>query len=166
MNSLGCNTAQLCRNAVAGSDCTGEANPRYGYAGAWGYQSQNEFPFLHIGARYYDPATGRFLQRDPIGIVGALNVYEYVGGSPTAKVDPTGLVEMWNWNRIEHYQPGRKPSTSQSVEDMQRELDRANRRVKFAKWGLVCIGGGWAIYARSIVAGAFAAAGASQLLPF
>jgi len=67
---------------------------RYGYAGAWGYQTDNSadgFPFLHVGARYYDPATGRFLQRDPIGIGGALNVYEYVGSAPTVGVDPSGL---------------------------------------------------------------------------
>ena len=41
------------------------ANTRYGYAGAWGYQTHDEFHILHVGARYYDPATGRFLQRDP-----------------------------------------------------------------------------------------------------
>ncbi len=72
---------------------------RFGYAGAWGYQSTLDdqtppaevFPFLHVGARYYDPATGRFLQRDPIGIRGGLNVYEYVGSAPSIFVDPTGL---------------------------------------------------------------------------
>jgi len=73
---------------------------RYGYAGAWGYQQATsdtpsdpyaDFPFLHVGHRYYDPATGRFLQRDPIGIKGGWNVYEYVKGSPLATVDPRGL---------------------------------------------------------------------------
>jgi RHS repeat-associated protein len=67
-----------------------EAN-RYGYAGAWGYQAHSEFPFLHVGARYYDPATGRFLQRDPIGIRGGLNVYNYVRGAPASRIDPDGL---------------------------------------------------------------------------
>ena len=57
---------------------------RYGYAGAWGYQTATadtdpagityatDFTFMHVGHRYYDPATGRFLQRDPIGIKGDL----------------------------------------------------------------------------------------------
>jgi len=71
---------------------------RYAYAGAWGYQSHEEFPLLHVGARYYDPATGRFLQRDPIGISGGLNVYEYVFSSPTAFVDPTGLIIDTIWD--------------------------------------------------------------------
>jgi RHS repeat-associated protein len=63
---------------------------RYGYAGAWGYQAHEEFPFLHVGARYYDPGIGRFLQRDPIGIEGGLNVYAYCNNSPSILVDPSG----------------------------------------------------------------------------
>jgi RHS repeat-associated protein len=82
-----------------GQRLSGDAN-RYGYAGAWGYQSTLDestappsdlFPFLHVCHRYYDPATGRFLQRDPIGILGGLNVYAYVGATATLRVDPTGL---------------------------------------------------------------------------
>jgi RHS repeat-associated protein len=63
----------------------------YGYAGAWGYRANYGFPFLHVGARYYDPAAGRFLQRDPIGISGGHNVYNYVFNRPTAWIDPSGL---------------------------------------------------------------------------
>ncbi len=77
----------------------------YGYDGAWGYQAtyigeasnpSDAFPFLHVGHRYYDPAIGRFLQRDPIGIGGGSNVYAYVGSAPTTAVDPSGLVDQ-NW---------------------------------------------------------------------
>ena len=49
-----------------------------------------EFPFLRLGARYYDPEIGRFLQRDPIGINGGLNVYVYVASTPTMVVGPSG----------------------------------------------------------------------------
>ncbi|MBU0718801.1 MAG: RHS repeat-associated core domain-containing protein [Planctomycetes bacterium] len=66
-------------------------NHRYGYVGAHGYQTHNDFPFMHVGARYYDPATGRFLQRDPIGIAAGMNVYAYVHNGPTICIDPDGL---------------------------------------------------------------------------
>ncbi len=75
----------------------GAALPRYGYAGAWGYQSDSladpgvfYAPLLHVGARWYDPRLGRFLQRDPIGIAGGLNVYAYVAASPLVFLDPSG----------------------------------------------------------------------------
>jgi RHS repeat-associated protein len=69
---------------------------RYLYAGAWGYENLNDaaFPYLHVGERWYDPATGRFLQRDPIGLFGGLNVYRYVRNNPVAIVDPSGLI-IW-----------------------------------------------------------------------
>ena len=66
-------------------------NHRYGYVGKEGYQAHDEFPFLHVGARYYDPGSGRFLQRDPIGLAAGLNVYRYVRNRPTLLVDANGL---------------------------------------------------------------------------
>jgi RHS repeat-associated protein len=69
-----------------------DASQRYGYAGAFGYQTHEDFPFLHVGARYYDPASGRFLQRDPMGVDGGLNVYAYVENLPSTAVDPSGLL--------------------------------------------------------------------------
>jgi RHS repeat-associated protein len=43
-------------------------------------------------ARWYDPHTGRFLSRDPIGFTaGDANDLRYVGNSPANYVDPTGL---------------------------------------------------------------------------
>lgn len=42
-------------------------------------------------ARWYDPATGRWLQRDPIRYVDGMNAYQYVVSNPLAHVDPRGL---------------------------------------------------------------------------
>jgi RHS repeat-associated protein len=43
-------------------------------------------------ARWYDPATGRWLSQDPIGFAaGDANLYRYVGNGPTGATDPTGL---------------------------------------------------------------------------
>jgi uncharacterized protein RhaS with RHS repeats len=40
--------------------------------------------------RDYDPATGRYLQPDPLGLVDGASVYGYDGQSPMVNMDPTG----------------------------------------------------------------------------
>jgi RHS repeat-associated protein len=42
-------------------------------------------------ARYYDPALGRFISEDPIGLAGGVNQYAYAGNSPIDFTDPNGL---------------------------------------------------------------------------
>lgn len=42
--------------------------------------------------RFYDPAAGRFLSPDPIGVAGGENLYQYVT-NPIGAVDPLGLTE-------------------------------------------------------------------------
>jgi uncharacterized protein RhaS with RHS repeats len=38
----------------------------------------------------YSSGLGRFLQTDPIGYAGGMNMYGYVGGDPVNFVDPLG----------------------------------------------------------------------------
>ncbi|MBP5227792.1 MAG: RHS repeat-associated core domain-containing protein [Kiritimatiellae bacterium] len=42
-------------------------------------------------ARWYDPAAGRWLSKDPIGLEGGLNLYEAFGNNPINQNDPLGL---------------------------------------------------------------------------
>jgi RHS repeat-associated protein len=69
-------------------------NPGANNLGRFQYTGQAWFPELglyHYKARFYDPATGRFLQTDPIGLAGGLNLYAYAGGDPVNASDPSGM---------------------------------------------------------------------------
>ncbi|MCL6476608.1 MAG: RHS repeat-associated core domain-containing protein [Firmicutes bacterium] len=50
-----------------------------------------ETGILLLTHRYLDPATGRFLTRDPAGCEASVNVYAYVGNNAVNEVDPSGL---------------------------------------------------------------------------
>ena len=92
-------------STVALTDSTGASQVQYSYApygsmsitgtttNSYAYTGR-EFDGLGINyyrARYYNPATGRFLSEDPIGFAGGINEYAYVADSPLNFIDPSGM---------------------------------------------------------------------------
>ncbi len=70
---------------------TNDTNPGFqpfGYAGGL-YDARTGL--THFGVRDYDPETGRWLSKDPLGRVAEPNAYRYVGNDPINFIDPTGL---------------------------------------------------------------------------
>ena len=62
-----------------------------GYGPQWGYFADNTGTGLELlGYRYYDPANGRFINRDPIGYDGGIDLYSYADNAPDQFVDPDG----------------------------------------------------------------------------
>ena len=56
-----------------------------------GREFDSETGLYHYRARAYSPALGRFLQRDPIGYSGGMNLYSYVENNSVNWIDPLGL---------------------------------------------------------------------------
>ncbi len=52
--------------------------------------------------RDYDPATGRYVQSDPIGLDGGVNTFAYSLSSPIANYDPSGLTTLSKCARPEN----------------------------------------------------------------
>ena len=57
-----------------------------------GQQWDKETGLYYNRHRYYDPAQGRYITQDPIGLMGGLNPYQYPL-NPVTNIDPLGLAE-------------------------------------------------------------------------
>jgi RHS repeat-associated protein len=55
-----------------------------------GERLDDETGLTYLHARYYDPVLARFLQADPIGVTGGLNLYSYSANNPINASDPFG----------------------------------------------------------------------------
>ncbi len=65
-----------------------------------GYRFDPETQLYYVRNRTYNPVLGRWIQRDPIGILSDPNLYEYVKGVAATAADSLGLV---GW-RLHHDQ--------------------------------------------------------------
>ena len=60
------------------------------FAGKHGVMNE-ENGLFYMRARYYDFDTGRFLNKDPLGFGGGVNLYAYAKNNPVSLIDPLGL---------------------------------------------------------------------------
>ncbi len=79
---------------------TSETNPgvdvRYGFTGR---DFDKETGLGYNRTRYYDFVTRRFLSQDLLGFAaGDVNLYRYVGNTPTVYVDPSGMIVETIWD--------------------------------------------------------------------
>lgn len=58
--------------------------------------------------RDYDPAIGRYMESDPLGIEAGLNTYAYVTSNPVQVIDPYGLKGCGSgfWDPVTPNNPG------------------------------------------------------------
>ena len=63
----------------------------WGYNAKWGYYYDRETQLYLCQHRMYDASTGRWLNRDPIGLAGGINLYGYCASGPVGASDPRGF---------------------------------------------------------------------------
>jgi RHS repeat-associated protein len=47
-----------------------------------------------MGARFYDPAVGRFISEDPLGLAAGMNMYTFARNDPVNGYDPMGTCDL------------------------------------------------------------------------
>ncbi len=78
---------------VAGAATTTGVGVEFGYAGR---PLEERTGLSDNRARWYEPATGRFVNEDPSGFKGGdANLFRYVGNDPLGRIDPSGLAAKW-----------------------------------------------------------------------
>jgi RHS repeat-associated protein len=93
-------------NTIAETNASGAAIPvtdtalaqMYGFTGR---EFDKETGLQYNRARYYDPSTGRWMSKDPIGFAaGDTNLYRMTGNHPNMATDPSGLEELPDFGNL------------------------------------------------------------------
>ena len=83
-------------DAYGSRTSTAAQSDSWGFGAQWGHQSDAETGLCLLTNRYYDPAVGRFVTRDPIGYAGGVNLYGYTKNNPSNRTDPGGFEDRSN----------------------------------------------------------------------
>jgi len=87
-----------------------DSNPGFQPFGFAGGLYDPDTRLVRFGARDYDAEAGRWTAKDPIRFdAGDTNLYAYVGGNPTSRIDPYGLDWLRPWSdQSSEYVVGRR----------------------------------------------------------
>jgi RHS repeat-associated protein len=90
-DASGATVATFARDAWGNLTATqGSATTPFGFAGEL---TDGETGFVYLRARMYDPATGRFIQRDKYP---TRNRFSYVSNNPASRRDPSGHLDAYD----------------------------------------------------------------------
>jgi RHS repeat-associated protein len=115
-----------------------DTNPGFQPFGFAGGLFDRDTGLVRFGARDYDPETGRWTARDPIGFKGGdFNIYSYVSDNPINFYDPFGLSKFDSfyglpkqfWNLLHKEDGGKlikdlKDETGNVPEDIARDYHK------------------------------------------
>lgn len=84
-----------------------DTNPGFQPFGFAGGLHDPDTGLVHLGAREYDPETGRFTSRDPLFFAsGETNLYTYAANDPVNQIDPSGTASSHAPSGATGAQPG------------------------------------------------------------
>jgi RHS repeat-associated protein len=108
-----------------------EAN-RYRYAGQ---EVHAQSGLIRCHFRYYEPNLQRWLNRDPIGLLGGVNLHAYVGNDPVNYSDPLGLwlgfsceLSQREWDKVNQAHGERIQDSRTGTDELDEALGRLGER--------------------------------------
>lgn len=93
-NADGSTQATYAYDAYGNRTTTGSSSVPFGYTGQY---TDTDTGLIYLRARYYDPATGQFLTRDPLE-ASTGDAYRYASNDPVNAADPSGLCSVLPWS--------------------------------------------------------------------
>jgi len=120
-------TWNLLANSASGSNAFGEQAPTGKQSFSLRFPGQfadgNGLSYNYF--RDYEAGTGRYVESDPIGLRGDINIYAYVVGNPTKWIDPAGSHEPGHT-----HEPGHEPGHAEITKQTHPQIRILNKRSK------------------------------------